>query len=170
MKKLILLWLISLAVVPAGKPVVASIQKKAKVSQFEYGLQVDKKELDCLTEAIYHEARGEKSEGQLAVAAVILNRKGSKIYPDSVCKVISQPWQFSYKHDKKLLSAKIDKKSQLKAKEIAALALYLNKTKPKLLDGVMYYHTVDVKPHWSKSNKLKFVKRIGRHKFYIRVK
>ena len=38
-------------------------------------------EWQCLTEALYFEARGESLEGQFAVAEVILNRVDSPLYP-----------------------------------------------------------------------------------------
>ena len=44
----------------------------------------------CLAQAIYHEARGESKEGQLAVANVIINRAMSKKYPSSICGVVFQ--------------------------------------------------------------------------------
>ena len=53
--------------------------------------------LRCLTEALYHEARGESVKGQRAVAEVILNRVDHPAFPKSVCGVVNQPSQFSYK-------------------------------------------------------------------------
>ena len=47
-------------------------------------------EWQCLTEALYFEARGESLQGQIAVAEVILNRVDSPLYPRSVCKVVKQ--------------------------------------------------------------------------------
>ena len=44
----------------------------------------------CLTEALYFEARGESVKGQFAVAEVILNRVASPLYPDTVCGVVHQ--------------------------------------------------------------------------------
>ena len=44
----------------------------------------------CLAQAIYHEARGESREGQLAVANVIINRAFSKKYPSTICGVVFQ--------------------------------------------------------------------------------
>ena len=53
-------------------------------------------EVACLARTIYHEARGEPHDGQLAVAAVTLNRKKNPEFPNSVCAVIAQknayPW------------------------------------------------------------------------------
>ena len=54
-------------------------------------------DLACMTEAIYFEARGETEEGQRAVAEVILNRVASPRFPDTVCAVVKQRWQFSYR-------------------------------------------------------------------------
>ncbi len=44
----------------------------------------------CLTQAIYHEARGESETGQWAVANVIINRAMSKKYPSTLCGVVFQ--------------------------------------------------------------------------------
>ena len=51
-------------------------------------------EANCIAVAVYHEARGESLEGQLAVARVIMNRAASGRYPGSWCAVVKQPWQF----------------------------------------------------------------------------
>src|SRR4051794_40469525 len=45
----------------------------------------------CLAKAVYFESRGEKLEGQLAVAEVVLNRVASPEYPDTICGVVTQP-------------------------------------------------------------------------------
>ena len=47
-------------------------------------------EFECLVEAIYHEARGEEFIGMLAVAGVILTRKESSQYPNTICEVVHQ--------------------------------------------------------------------------------
>ena len=46
--------------------------------------------LQCLTEAVYYEARSESEEGQRAVAQVVLNRVRHPAYPNSVCGVVYQ--------------------------------------------------------------------------------
>jgi hypothetical protein len=48
------------------------------------------KEIECLTAAIYFEARGEPIIGQNMVAQVVLNRVESAYYPDTVCDVVYQ--------------------------------------------------------------------------------
>ena len=55
-------------------------------------------ELLCMTEAIYFEARGEDRVGRASVGLVIMNRVQSSSYPDTVCEVVSQPYQFSYRN------------------------------------------------------------------------
>ena len=54
------------------------------------------REVKCMAQNIYHEARGETLAGQLAVANVTMNRVHSGIFPDSVCKVVYQRGQFSW--------------------------------------------------------------------------
>lgn len=53
-------------------------------------------ELMCLAKNIFHEARGESIEGQIAVGIVTLNRVRSDKYPNNVCDVVYQPYQFSW--------------------------------------------------------------------------
>ena len=47
-------------------------------------------EWQCLSEALYFEARGETVKGQFAVAEVIMNRVKSARFPGPVCGVINQ--------------------------------------------------------------------------------
>jgi spore germination cell wall hydrolase CwlJ-like protein len=46
--------------------------------------------LECLTAAVYYEARSEPVEGQRAVAQVVLNRVRNPAFPNSVCGVVYQ--------------------------------------------------------------------------------
>ena len=46
--------------------------------------------LACLAMAIYFEARGEPTVGQIAVAHVIMNRVESDDFPNTVCGVVTQ--------------------------------------------------------------------------------
>ena len=47
-------------------------------------------DIDCLTAAVYYEARGESAAGQAAVAQVVLNRLARPSFPKSVCGVVYQ--------------------------------------------------------------------------------
>jgi len=52
-------------------------------------------ELDLLARVVHGEAAGEPFEGKVAVAAVVLNRVDSPLFPDTIAGVIYEPWQFS---------------------------------------------------------------------------
>ncbi len=67
----------------------------ALVDRFSAGAPLDE-QANCIAVAVYHEARGETLEGQLAVAKVIMNRAASGKYPSSWCGTVKQPWQFSF--------------------------------------------------------------------------
>ena len=56
-------------------------------------------DLYLLAKTVYAEARGEPYEGQVAVAAVILNRVGSPDFPNTIAEVVYQPWAFTAVHD-----------------------------------------------------------------------
>lgn len=52
-------------------------------------------DINLMANAVYGEARGEPYEGQVAVAAVILNRVRSPIFPNTVSGVIFEPRAFT---------------------------------------------------------------------------
>ncbi|AXI09362.1 spore cortex-lytic enzyme [Oceanobacillus zhaokaii] len=52
-------------------------------------------DIQLMANAVYGEARGEPYEGQVAVAAVILNRVESASFPDTVAGVIFEPRAFT---------------------------------------------------------------------------
>ncbi|MFD1481338.1 cell wall hydrolase [Paracoccus nototheniae] len=117
-------------------------------------------DLQCLTEALYHEARGEGQRGQAAVAEVILNRVDSGVFPETVCGVINQPSQFSYT----IGGAKPvrNKAAFLRARDIAEDAL---QGAPRALTGgATYFHTPAVRPAWSR--RFQRTVQIGQHIFY----
>ncbi len=126
------------------------------------------KQYQCLTEALYFEARGESVKGQFAVAEVILNRKDSKSFPNTVCGVVGQgtgngkyACQFSYNCD-----GKSEIISEHKAfRQVGKIAHLMLKGEPRILTkGATYYHSTAVRPAWAK----KFTKtaKIGVHLFY----
>ncbi|QIR85532.1 cell wall hydrolase [Paracoccus sp. AK26] len=120
----------------------------------------NERDLNCLAEAIYHEARGESTQGQAAVAEVILNRVESRQFPPSVCGVVNQPSQFSYTiGGKKKIG---NKAAYLRARDIARNAL---SGAPRVLTGgATYFHTPAVRPSWS--HRFQRTVRIGQHIFY----
>ncbi|HEY8529757.1 MAG TPA: spore cortex-lytic enzyme [Paenibacillaceae bacterium] len=56
---------------------------------------ISENDFRLLAHAVHGEARGEPYEGQVAVAAVILNRVRSPLFPDTVPGVIFQPGAFT---------------------------------------------------------------------------
>ncbi|KGJ18370.1 cell wall hydrolase [Paracoccus sanguinis] len=117
--------------------------------------------LKCLTEALYFEARGESLNGQRAVAEVILNRVDHPAFPKSVCGVVNQSGQFSYKGRSLRM---LDGAAASRALRVAQEAL---SGKPRsLTGGATYFHTTYVRPSWSK--RFTRTTRIGSHIFYRR--
>lgn len=60
---------------------------------------VGSSDLYLLAKCVYAEARGEPYTGQVAVAAVILNRVESPDFPNTIAGVIYQPWAFTAVYD-----------------------------------------------------------------------
>ncbi len=55
----------------------------------------DSNDVYLLARVVYGEARGEPYKGKVAVAAVVLNRVGSALFPNTVSGVVYQPDAFS---------------------------------------------------------------------------
>jgi spore germination cell wall hydrolase CwlJ-like protein len=119
----------------------------------------------CLTEALYFEARGESLEGQIAVAEVILNRADSGLYPRTVCGVVKQRGgggcQFSYVCD-----GRDDRMHEAEAADLAGrIARAMLDAAPRVLtEGATHFHTGSVRPDWSK--RFDRTAKIGAHYFY----
>lgn len=62
-------------------------------------INISEGELELLARAVYSEARGEPYKGQVAIAAVIINRVLHPVFPNTIEGVIFQPWQFTAVHD-----------------------------------------------------------------------
>lgn len=60
---------------------------------------ISNSDLNLLAKCVYAEARGESYAGQVAVAAVILNRVRSSKFPNSISGVIYQPYAFTCVND-----------------------------------------------------------------------
>ena len=114
------------------------------------------RELKCLSEALYFEARGEQIEGQIAVADVIINRKNSSqgAHKRHAC-------QFSYNCDGKL-ELIYDKKTYRRIVKLSSMIL--NGAFSDVTNGATFFHASEVSPSWSK--KFKKTRKIGRHIFY----
>lgn len=113
--------------------------------------------LNLLARAVYAEARGEPYVGQVAVAAVILNRVKSSSFPNTVSGVIYQPGAFTCVSD-----GQINLTPNQTAYNAARDAL--NGYDPT--GGCLYYYnpaTATSKWIWS----LKVTLKVGRHNFAL---
>lgn len=127
----------------------------------------------CLAQAIYHEARGESREGQLAVANVIINRAFSKKYPSTICGVVFQnadkgryKCQFTFACDGRSDMGS-ERGAWNRSVAMAEEAFYEFKRgeRPGVVpNSTLYYHTTQVAPRWSHT--FKRVAAIGAHIFY----
>jgi len=126
-------------------------------------------EWQCLSEALYFEARGESVKGQFAVAEVILNRVAAAEFPDTVCRVINQgtgrkyQCQFTYTCD----GYKETIAEPAAYRQVGKVArLMLDGAARNLTGGATFYHTRAVNPRWAR----KFLRTtaIGQHFFYRR--
>jgi len=135
-------------------------------------------ELQCLAVAIHLEARSESILGQQLVAQVILNRVKDPSFPDSICKVVFQPKQFSwYNQGKTEAIGRLLKGSTrgLKPKDIAAyreaqfVALTMIKEEielPEKYNKALYFVHKNVAKSQKWLTKLKFIGKVGSHRFY----
>ncbi|WP_429841973.1 cell wall hydrolase [Brevibacillus sp. FIR094] len=62
-------------------------------------VKVSQRDMELLARLVYAEGRGEPYEGQVAIAAVVLNRVASDEFPNTVREVIYAPNAFSPVHD-----------------------------------------------------------------------
>ncbi|MES1197096.1 MAG: cell wall hydrolase [Pseudomonadota bacterium] len=129
--------------------------------------QINTRELHCLSEAVYYEARGETYRGQLAVAEVVMNRVKSGLYPRSVCGVVYQGsqrdigCQFTFTCD-----GSVDRRPRGGAWERAqhvAVQVMMGYARP-ITHRATHYHTMAVNPIWSAG--LVETGQIGSHVFY----
>lgn len=60
-----------------------------------YGGGTSNNDLYLLAKCVYGESRGESYVGQVAVAAVILNRVENPSFPNTIAGVVYQPWAFT---------------------------------------------------------------------------
>lgn len=123
-------------------------------------------DLDCLTEAVYYEARSESPTGQAAVAQVVLNRVKHPAFPKSVCGVVFQGaghsgCQFSFTCDGSLHAAR-EIEAWNRARGIAARVLAGRLSGQ--IGSATHYHTRAVSPVWAPQ--MLRVAQVGAHVFY----
>ena len=123
------------------------------------------RDLQCLTEAVYWEARGEGAAGMAAVAQVVLNRVRHPAFPKTVCGVVYQgasegDCQFSFACEAHSSPAEDD--AWRRARQVASRALSGHVM--SAVGQATNFHAVSVTPGWMTS--LQKVAQIGSHIFY----
>ena len=128
-----------------------------------------KNERRCLAEAVYYEGRGETTEGQIAVAQVVLNRVRSGKWSDTICGVVregregrGESCQFPAVCRAGERPPETDiawQRAALLADDAAAGRAWLNE-----LTEATHYHNVSAKPPWRLSMQL--IRKIGWRMFY----
>lgn len=78
----------------SGSPAAAASGSATKITPHNH-LGLSKNDLTIMANAVYGEARGEPYVGQVAVAAVILNRMKNPNFPKTAAGVIFQPGAFT---------------------------------------------------------------------------
>ena len=135
----------------------------ALVDKFSAGTPLTD-EANCIAVAVYHEARGESLEGQLAVAKVIMNRAASGKYPTSWCGVVKQPWQFSFVNPRSGYMPSVDQASASWRKALGVTRLAVANAVQSVPEDCLWYHADYVAPSWGR--RLTRVEKIGAHIFY----
>ncbi len=124
-------------------------------SSSNYIMTVNQEERQLLARAVYSEARGETYKGQVAVASVILNRVKDPKFPNSIKRVIFEPWAFTAVHDGQFWL-------QPDQTAIRAVEDALKGWDPSG-GATFYYNPAKVTSNWIYSRSI--IKRIGRHYF-----
>ena len=140
---------------------------------------IDEKEIACLAINIYHEARGESSEGKIAVAFVTLNRVKHDAYPDTICGVVYQgKHRPSWRDENELVPIRhgcqfswyCDGKSDMvrdftSYEEIIELAIDVMVSRYEdNTNGSLFYHADYVEPAWAQH--MAMTTKIDSHIFY----
>lgn len=132
------------------------------------------KQLECVADNVYYEARGEGHLGMVAVAQVVLNRVTDPRWPNSPCGVVYDGAKYS--KDRAHLqkgkcqfswvcqSSRPRPPDPVLYKEAwkAAHEVFVERKWTDRFAGLTFYHAEYVKPKWP----YQFVKKVGRHLFY----
>ena len=149
---------------PLDTPAMAPSVRAAAAMKFK---AANRSDADCLTQAVYYEARGEGVDGMRAVAQVILNRVRHPAYPKSICGVVYQgayqrtSCQFSFVCNG-AMGAPVESWAWRRAKSVADAALG-GYVMPAVGTSTSF-HTTGVKPGWGGT--MDKVAQIGSHIFY----
>lgn len=138
----------------------------ARPFQMAHALDASR-DLDCLTQAVYYEARGEGRDGMKAVAQVVLNRVRHPAFPKTICGVVFQGaargsgCQFSFTCSG-VMRGGVNRAAWDRARAIASGAM--SGSVFASVGNATHFHTTGVSPTWR--NSLIQVSQVGSHLFY----
>ncbi|CAN5230990.1 cell wall hydrolase [soil metagenome] len=152
----------------AAMPATAGALRPALPFVFHAATEADRlRAVRCLTQGIYYEAALESTEGQEAVAQVVLNRVRDPNYPNSICGVVFEGaerdtgCQFSFTCDGSLAQAPVG--WAWDRSRVVALRMLAGHVASKV-GTATHYHADYVHPWWSPT--LAKITQIGAHIFY----
>lgn len=153
-----------------------NIQLVSSLKNSNLSASTFEKELWCLKVLGWNEIRNGSEKAMKAVYSVVKNRKESGSYPDSYCKIMKQPFQFSFWNKGKYNLNSIEPKP-MNEKDIAALdkieslsmKVATGKFNSTLPSNVLWYSTPMARSnkgsyHWTKQYKV--ATQVGPHLFY----
>ncbi|MEM8569760.1 MAG: cell wall hydrolase [Pseudomonadota bacterium] len=131
-----------------------------QVEEEQSRADVDPQDVACLAEAIYFEARGTGEVGTQAVAHVVINRKESPKFPNTVCSVVGDRCQFSYRCDgiPEVYAEPVAKADAIRMAETVLSGA------PDITEGSLFFHAAWMEPGWF--NTRPRVGRFGGNIFY----
>jgi spore germination cell wall hydrolase CwlJ-like protein len=169
--------LINIGTEPAEVAEVAEVETEVIEAK-----PVDSKQLKCLAENIFYEARGESVTGKAAVARVVMNRVNHG-FASTPCNVIYQVTTVTKINEETLDEYKVrlcqfswvcenrqkinvNDPKYIQAMDIAYQVLAYDAYHDVLPRSALFFHNLTVDPFWP----YKQVARIGNHIFYSKQK
>jgi spore germination cell wall hydrolase CwlJ-like protein len=159
------------AAVPAAAVAARASGRSAADPPSKLAAKIEKKpkrarELECLAQAVYYEARGENPNGQFAVAQVVMNRVRHPAFPKSVCAVVFQGagrrgCQFSFACDGSMRGRR-EASAWTRARKVASRVLAGAAIAE--VGAATHFHTTGVSPAWGPQ--MRRVAQLGMHVFY----
>ena len=157
------------AILASAAPLIRTsfIRPAAAATPFQLrGALDESRDVECLSQAVYYEARGETTAGQQAVAQVVLNRVRHPAFPKSVCAVVFQgartsSCQFSFACDG-ASHHPIENSAWRRSEQVAAKAL--GGSVMAEVGNATHFHVAGVSTDWGP--RLMKVAQIGSHIFY----
>ncbi len=138
--KIAMLWLATLTACAQVTPTNGALSRSGHTAA----------DLQCLSEALYFEARGTSYDGERAVGEVILNRAADSRFPASICGVIDQRYngacQFSYRCDA-IPNDRFSEPAELAKARSTALELLVDRKKD-ITNGALFFHAASMRAGW----------------------